>query len=79
LPVRDGAHLLIADTPEQFASAVRRLLDDPDFARALGHRGASLVRSEFGWSPVAARFAETCRQVIDVSSDALQRRQSIYS
>ena len=64
LPVRDGEHLLIADTPEQFASAVTRLLNDPGFGRELGWRAASLVRSEFGWPRVAARFAETCSQVI---------------
>jgi glycosyltransferase involved in cell wall biosynthesis len=64
LPVRDGEHLLIADTPEEFASAVTRLLNDPGFGRELGWRAASLVRSEFGWPRVAARFAETCRRVI---------------
>jgi glycosyltransferase involved in cell wall biosynthesis len=67
LPVRDGEHLLIADTPDQFASAVTRLLDYPGFARELGRRAASLVRSEFGWSRVAARFTETCGQVVDAT------------
>ena len=72
LPIRDGEHLLIADTPSQFASAVSRLLDDPGFGRELGRRAASLVRSEFGWPRVAARFAETCRKVIDVPPEALR-------
>jgi glycosyltransferase involved in cell wall biosynthesis len=78
LPVRDGEHLLIADTPERFASAVKRLLDEPGFARELGRRAAALVRSEFTWSRVAARFAETCGQVIgDSASDAVVSTASV--
>jgi glycosyltransferase involved in cell wall biosynthesis len=64
LPVRDGEHLLIADTPEQFASAVARLLQDPSLGQELGRRAGSLARSGFTWSRIAARVAETCDEVI---------------
>jgi glycosyltransferase involved in cell wall biosynthesis len=64
LPVRDGEHLLIADTPEQFASAVGRLLQSPSCARALGRRAGSLAQSAFTWPRIAARLAETCNEVI---------------
>ena len=66
LPVRHEEHLLIADTPADFASAVNRLLREPALARELGERAARFVRSRFGWSAVAAEFAETCRQVMSV-------------
>ena len=65
LPVRDGEHLLIADTPEQFAAAVVRLIEDPDFARALGQRASALVRSRFGWRGVAREFAELCGELVE--------------
>ena len=64
LSVRDGEHLLIADGPEQFASAVARLLQESSLARELGRRAGALARSAFTWSRIAARMAETCEEVI---------------
>jgi glycosyltransferase involved in cell wall biosynthesis len=60
LPVRDGEHLLIADTAPTFAAAVGKLLRDPAYAAALGARAAELVRSQFGWNRAAEQFAEIC-------------------
>lgn len=62
LPVRDGQELLLADTPEAFASEVVRVLKDESFARELGMRAATIVREQFGWSPVAASFAKLCER-----------------
>ncbi|HZI43263.1 MAG TPA: glycosyltransferase [Gemmatimonadaceae bacterium] len=62
LPVRDGEHLLIADTVPAFASAVVKLLRDPSYAAALGQRAGELVRSRFGWDRAAEQFAEICLQ-----------------
>lgn len=68
LPVRDGEHLLIADTPAEFAAAVCRLIRQPELAAALGQRAAALVRARFGWSAIAAQFADACRQVAGSAS-----------
>ncbi|MEK7829624.1 MAG: glycosyltransferase [Acidobacteriota bacterium] len=62
LPVTDGEELLIADTPEDFAASVVRVLTDQKFALDLGLRAANTVRERFGWAGVAARFAEICQQ-----------------
>ena len=70
LPVRDGEHLLVADTPEQFARAIARLIDNPALGRQLGRCAGALARLEFDWSEVATRFAETCGQLIDARSEA---------
>jgi glycosyltransferase involved in cell wall biosynthesis len=64
LPVRDGAHLLLADTPQEFAAAVVRVLTDKHLAGALGAGAARLVREEFGWERVAASFAEICLEAV---------------
>jgi sugar transferase (PEP-CTERM/EpsH1 system associated) len=64
LPVRDGEHLLIADTPAALAAAVTRLIRDPDYAAKLGHRAAELVRSRFGWDRAAEQFADICMQTV---------------
>ena len=44
IDVRDGEHLLIADSPAAFADRVVQLLEHPDDARHLGERGAALAR-----------------------------------
>jgi sugar transferase (PEP-CTERM/EpsH1 system associated) len=64
LPVRDGADLLLADTPAAFADAVVRVLKDEALAHALADSAARLVRAEFGWDRVAGRFADICRDVL---------------
>ena len=63
LPVRDGAELLLADSPQAFADAVVRVLTDEEFARRLGDCSAALVREQFGWDRVARRFVEICEKV----------------
>jgi len=64
LPVRDGEHLCIADSPSAFAAAVLRLLRDPSSAARLGQRAATLVRSRFGWSRAAEQFADSCTHAL---------------
>jgi glycosyltransferase involved in cell wall biosynthesis len=49
LPVRDGEHLLLRDTPESFAAAVSGLLAAPDERLRLGAAGRSLLDRQFTW------------------------------
>jgi polysaccharide biosynthesis protein PslH len=65
LPVRDGEDVRLADTPADFADAVAELLAAPDHARTLALAGAALVRAQFGWDHVAARFADACHSVVE--------------
>ena len=60
LPVTSGTELLLADSPETFADAVIRLLQDESAARDLGRRAAQTVREKFGWGQVAHKFGELC-------------------
>jgi glycosyltransferase involved in cell wall biosynthesis len=63
LPVTDGQNILLADSPEQFASAAIRLLTDERRARAMGSDGSRLVREQGGWERVAGEFAAICERV----------------
>lgn len=63
LPIRDGAELLVAETADDFAAAVVRLLHDPEAARALAQNAARRVRAAFGWTAVSAEFAAICESV----------------
>jgi len=49
LPVGDGQHLLLADTPSQFAGAVDRLLACSDLRESLAVAGRLLLEEEFTW------------------------------
>ena len=72
LPVRHGEHLLIADTPTDFAAAVTRLLRDPPYATALGRRAAELVRSRFGWEHAAACFGDICVSALESATSTVR-------
>lgn len=53
--VSHDEHLLIADTAEEFAAAIGRLLDDAELRARLGEAGRAFVREHFDWSAIAAR------------------------
>jgi glycosyltransferase involved in cell wall biosynthesis len=57
LGARDGEHLILADTPDQFAGAVVRLLADPQLRTRLGQSGRALYLDRFTW-PAAWRALE---------------------
>jgi glycosyltransferase involved in cell wall biosynthesis len=54
--VEHEKHLLIADTPEEFAAAVTRLLDDHALARSLGEAGREFVEREYSWERAGERL-----------------------
>ncbi|HYE73833.1 MAG TPA: glycosyltransferase [Blastocatellia bacterium] len=62
LPVRHGEDLILADTAEDFADSIIRVLRDESYAHKLGAHAARTVRENFGWDKVAERFAEICAQ-----------------
>jgi polysaccharide biosynthesis protein PslH len=49
IDVRDGEHLLVADTPRQFAEAVIALLRDSERANAIARAARSLVEARYDW------------------------------
>lgn len=71
LDVVDGEHLVVADTPEQFAAAVVRLLRDPAAAQALGAAGRALVQRKYEWAALADRLDAVYRA--SLTPDAVAR------
>lgn len=49
IAVEHGKHVLIADSPLEFAQAVSRILEDRDYADALGCNGRALVESIYDY------------------------------
>ena len=49
LDVVDGEHCYVADNPVEFIDGIRKAIDDPSGARAMGRRARSLVLREILW------------------------------
>ena len=64
LPVVDGVHALLADTPAAFAEAVIALLQDPARRTALAQTARAWVEAEFSWERAARQFLDLCARVV---------------
>jgi glycosyltransferase involved in cell wall biosynthesis len=53
IPVKDGRDVLIADTPQEFAEAVIRVLQDREFAELLGRNLKALVSQGYSLDTLA--------------------------
>lgn len=58
LAVEPGKHLLVADTPEEFASAVQLILDNPNLRASLVQAGREYVEQYHDWKVVVARLSQ---------------------
>jgi glycosyltransferase involved in cell wall biosynthesis len=67
LPVTDGENVLLADEPEEFASAVIRLLRDKALRDKLGTAARRLVAENYGNSAVAKVCHDILERVIKTS------------
>lgn len=52
IEVSDGENIIVADTQDEFASGVNRLIDDDGFNDMLRKNAADYIRSNFDWSEV---------------------------
>ena len=58
-------HILIGDTPQEFAANVMRLIDSPEERQRLGTNARRLAENEYSWESVGKRFIELYRRVIE--------------
>ena len=61
LEVKHGEHLLIADTPQEFAEAVSKLFANSELACRLGRNGRRLVCEKYAWDAVGERLLSIYR------------------
>jgi glycosyltransferase involved in cell wall biosynthesis len=60
LPVRDGEHIAIADSPEAQAARIAGLLGRPDEATALADNARRYVGQHCSWHAVSQQFLTAC-------------------
>jgi sugar transferase (PEP-CTERM/EpsH1 system associated) len=70
LDVVDGEHLLIADSPEQFAEKTVRLLTDQHLYRHISANGRQLAEARYDWDQIAGRL-------MGVYAEMLEKRNSL--
>jgi polysaccharide biosynthesis protein PslH len=63
LEVVDGEHVLIADSPREFAARVAELLEAKDRRRRLGGQGRQLVQRKYGWDGIANKLERVWREI----------------
>ncbi len=63
LPVRDGDNVVLADSPEDFAAAVARLLKDKAERDRIGQNARAFVEGNVSWGRAADAFADACAGV----------------
>jgi glycosyltransferase involved in cell wall biosynthesis len=64
IAAQDGEHLLLADTPSDFAAACVRLLRDPEEAVRMGAAARALHADTFDWAHIEPRITELARAVV---------------
>jgi sugar transferase (PEP-CTERM/EpsH1 system associated) len=69
LPVRDGEHVRIDDSPRAFAATVIQLMRDLDQRRALERAARALVEERYDWSEVSRELERALFEVAGRSSE----------
>lgn len=63
LDVQNGRHILIADSPEEYAAAVVRLIDEPGLRDAISKNGRALLAEKYDCRVVLPRFLDLVDQL----------------
>ncbi len=59
----DNEHLVLGDTPQEFAGQIRRLLADQTLRQQMGGRAQSLVRRDYDWNRIGQMLLDTYADV----------------
>lgn len=65
LDVRHDRHVLIADTPANFAAATARLLSDHELRARMAQAGRQFVRDHYDWRTIGGQLHDLIDDVVD--------------
>jgi glycosyltransferase involved in cell wall biosynthesis len=66
LGTEPGSDLLVAASPQDFASATLRLMDDANLRAQLSQQGRAYVEQQHDWQKVTQRLIAIYQQAIDI-------------
>ena len=78
LDVEDGVHLLLADRPEEFARACRRLIEDQALARRLVSAAEQRYLERYEWTAAKHRVQQLVRNVAVPTAAAEDRMRPTH-
>lgn len=61
----DGVDILLADTPEQFATHVKRCIDDKDFCQSIGRNAYNLIAEKYNNKTLTSRLTDIYGKLIE--------------
>lgn len=64
----DGEHLLLADTPQEQADAIARLLNDDELARRLGCAGRDLAVERYDWRAIGRDLVAVYEELMAITA-----------
>lgn len=67
LEIVDNEHVLLADTPEAFADAVLRVMNDGDLRERLRRNARALVEQQYDWKIIGAQFVALVEEAVKAS------------
>jgi glycosyltransferase involved in cell wall biosynthesis len=67
LDVESGKQLLIADTPQEFAAQVVRLLREPGLRDYIARNASQLVREKYEWVQIGEQFCKVVEDLLPAS------------
>jgi glycosyltransferase involved in cell wall biosynthesis len=65
LDVHPGQHFLAADTGEDFAAAILRLLDHAELRETMAQTARARLEQRFSWAHVARQFEAICQRALE--------------
>lgn len=63
IEAKSGKHVMIADSPQEFAEAVVELLNKPDLSKCIADNAYRLVHDKYDWERVLPRFMDLVDRV----------------
>ena len=60
----EGQDIIIADTPEEFALAVKRLIEDKEYCDRIGENARKLIKEKYGTNIVAEQILNYYNQML---------------
>ncbi len=65
-------HVVVADTPKEFAKEIVRLLSDANLRKYIGKQAREFVRNRYDWKPIAVKLAKVYSIVSEKYYEKLQ-------
>jgi polysaccharide biosynthesis protein PslH len=79
LAVEDGEHVLLAETDQELADCIARLLDDDALRRRLGTAARAWAEANLGWDVVVEQHERLYRELVERSRTPAGRRERASS